>query len=82
MISQDHYYAVLQSVWQTGANLIAYFSFLVLLTIFLCIVMLSKTIHFRLLMFRKYFYFFKCLAFLLELIFLPVLLNIVHYGIC
>ena len=64
------------------ANLIAYFSFLILITIFLCVILLNKTINFRLLMLRKYLYFFKWTIFLMEVIYLPLLLNIVHYGLC
>ena len=44
--------------------------------------MLNKTINFRLLMLRKYLYFFKWTIFLTELIYLPLLQNIVHYGLC
>jgi hypothetical protein len=33
-------------------------------------------------MMKKRFYFFKWMAFLTELLYLPLLLNIVHYGIC
>ena len=64
------------------ANLIAYFSFLILLTLFLAVIMLNKTINFRLLMLRKHLYFFKWTIFLMELMYLPLLLNIVHYGLC
>jgi hypothetical protein len=33
-------------------------------------------------MLRKYLYFFKWTIFLMEVIYLPLLLNIVHYGLC
>lgn len=62
--------------------MIAYCSFLLLLTVFILATLLSKTLNFRLITSRKRLYFFKWLAFFIELIFLPLLLNIVHYGIC
>jgi len=53
-----------------------------LLVLFVLIILLNKTINFRLIVYRKKFYFFKWIAFLLELIYLPLLLNIVNYALC
>lgn len=63
-------------------NLIAYFSFLVVLVLTFAVIMLSKTIHYRLLKKKKSIFVFKWLAWFTELIYFPLMLNIVEYSTC
>ena len=82
MIGQEQYYAVIQSFTMIAANLISYVAFLVVIVILFAAMMLNKTLNYRLLKLSKGFYFFKWAFWFMELIYFPLLLNIVEFATC
>jgi len=55
---------------------------MVILTAIFLTTIFNKRIHFRLIMLKKRFHFFKWFAWFSEVIYLPLMLNIVEYSTC
>lgn len=82
MLGQDYYYQVIQSVELTLYNLILYYAFMILLILLVTIVLCSKKINYRLFKLSKNLYFFKWASWCLEIIYFPLLLNIIEFSTC
>lgn len=77
----DYYYEIIQSHELTIINLCAYYIFLIPLIITILVVTLNWKIHFKIIKIAKRkFIFYKWLAWFLEILFFPILLNIVHFS--
>jgi hypothetical protein len=83
MVSQDQYYAVIQSIDQIVGNLAGYYLFLILIIVALFVMVLNRTINYRLIKLRKQgVYFFKWAFWVLEAAYFPIMLNVITFTTC
>ena len=66
----------------TIGNLIGYLSFMLIIIGLYFLLIFKKTLHYRLLMFKKKFHAYKWMGWFIEIIYFPIMMNIVEYATC
>lgn len=82
MADTSQYYDVIQNVNKNGINLAAYTFFVLAIILTLFVVIYCRILHFRIMKKRHRFLFFKWGFWLLEILYFPLLTNIVEYSSC
>lgn len=83
MIGQDYYYAIIQSIDLIVRNLAGYYAAMLLIVFAYFAMMLNRMIHYRLNKLRKEgLYFFKWAFWFAEIVYFPLMLNVITFSTC